>query len=90
MSEKEIMPISVHEYDMARMERTIKRLWVVILLLVICMVGSNLAWAIYENQFQDVMITQEGYADESSRNFFNGTGEMNNGGPWAAENQNTR
>ena len=89
MNEKDMMPISVHEYDMARMERIVKRLWIVILLLVVCLVGSNLAWTIYESQFKDVVITQEGCADENSQNFFNGTGEMNNGDPWTANDQNS-
>jgi len=41
-----------HEGDMARMERTNKRLWVIILVLIGALVGSNLAWVIYESQFQ--------------------------------------
>lgn len=59
MNEKDMMPVSVHEYDMARMERAIKRLWILLILLVAILFGTNLGWAIYENQYQDVVITQE-------------------------------
>lgn len=45
---------------MARAERTIKRLWILCIILVILLVGTNLAWIHYENQFEDVVtVTQE-------------------------------
>ncbi len=43
------VPYIVHESDMARAERTQKRLWVVILLLIVLLVGSNCAWIYYES-----------------------------------------
>lgn len=48
------VPYIVHESEMARKERTEKRLWIVILVLIVCLVGSNLAWAIYESQFETI------------------------------------
>lgn len=38
-------------------ERTIKRLWVLIILLVILLFGTNAAWIIYESQFETVETT---------------------------------
>ena len=73
------MPISVHEYDMARMERTIKRLWIALLVTIICLVGSNLAWVIYENQFEDVVIEQDADTWDGGNNYMNGTGEFSYG-----------
>lgn len=35
----------------AMAERTIKRLWIVIILLIVLLVGTNVAWIYYENQF---------------------------------------
>lgn len=35
-------------------ERTIKRLWITIILLVILLFGSNAAWIYYESQWQTV------------------------------------
>lgn len=35
-------------------ERTIRRLWIIIILLIILCATSNVAWVIYEDQFQTV------------------------------------
>ena len=40
-------------------ERTIKRLWVLIILLIILLFGTNAAWVYYESQFETVSVTQE-------------------------------
>ena len=45
------VPYVVHESDMARIERTIKRLWVLLLVLIALLAGSNAAWIYYESQF---------------------------------------
>ena len=39
-------------------ERTIKRLWITILLLIILFAGSNFAWIMYESQFE---VIEESY-----------------------------
>lgn len=84
------IPYFAHEGEMSRMERANKRLWIIIIVLIFCLVGTNLAWVVYENQFQDVVIEQDGYADNGSHNIFNGTGEMNYGGTWTPEDQDPR
>ena len=45
----------------ARLERTIVRLWVVIIILLLLLFGTNAGWMYYENQFEDVTttVTQE-------------------------------
>ena len=48
------VPFAVHESAMARMERTIRRLWILLILLVVLLVGSNALWIWYESQFEDV------------------------------------
>lgn len=53
----EPVPYVVHESDMARQERTIKRLWILLLVLVVLFVGSNAAWVWYESQFIDTVET---------------------------------
>lgn len=45
------VPYIVHEGIMARVERTIERLWIVIILLIILLVSSNAGWLYYESQF---------------------------------------
>lgn len=43
----------IHDAYISMAERTIKRLWVLIVLLVILLVASNLTWLHYESQFTD-------------------------------------
>lgn len=40
-------------------EKTIRRQWIVIILLILVAVGSNLAWIYYESQFAEEVTTQE-------------------------------
>ena len=73
--DQKMIPYFCHEGDMARAERTIKRLWILCILLIVLLVGTNIAWIHYENQFQDEMtITQE--ADTTG----GGDAIVNNGG----------
>lgn len=48
----ESVPYIVHESDMSRLERQLKRLCIVVLVLIFLLVGSNCAWLWYESQFQ--------------------------------------
>lgn len=61
---------------MARFERINRRLWITIILLISLLVASNIAWLIYESQFEDFTITQEA-ENESGDIVMNGTGELN-------------
>ena len=45
------IPYVIMEGVMARAERTIKRLWILCIILIVLFVGTNLAWIIYELQF---------------------------------------
>ena len=74
-----MIPYFAHEGEMARMERANKRLWIVVILLIVCLVGSNLAWVIYESQFQDVVIEQDADTSFGGNNYMNGTGEFSYG-----------
>ena len=55
----EPVPFIVHESVMARAERTAKRLWITILLLIVLLVGTNGLWIWYESQFEYCQTTQE-------------------------------
>lgn len=55
----EDVPYIVHEAELARAERTVKRLWITILLLIVLLVGTNGAWIWYESQFEYCQTTQE-------------------------------
>lgn len=73
------IPYFAHEGEMARMERANKRLWVIILVLIVCLVGSNAMWIVYENQFEDIVIQQDANTDGGGSNYMNGTGEFSYG-----------
>lgn len=49
-----------HEGDMARMERTIQRQWITIIILIVTMAVMFVGFFIYESQFEDVCTTTEG------------------------------
>ena len=68
--QRQTVPYIVHEADMARQERTIKRLWILLILLIVLLVGSNVAWIAYESQFTDEIVTEIDAEQE--------TGEGNN------------
>lgn len=60
-------------------ERTVKKLWVIIILLVVLLFGSNAAWIYYESQFETVQteITQDN--QDGINNFIGNDGDIVNG-----------
>ena len=57
-------------------ERTIKRLWIVIILLIVLVVGTNVAWIYYENQFEEVVTTIEAQTDDGGAAIANADGSV--------------
>lgn len=53
------IPYFVHEAVTSRMERANKRLWIIVIVLILALVGTNAGWIYYESQFTDEVITQE-------------------------------
>ena len=51
-AEKTSIPYVEHEATATRLERINTRLWVVVLILIFALIASNLAWIIYEKQFE--------------------------------------
>lgn len=72
-TEKYISQIA-YESEAARWERTIVRLWVLVIVLIVLFVGTNAMWIIREKQFETVeateTITQE--TDGNGNNFYKG------------------
>lgn len=54
-----------HEGMMARMERTIRRLWILCIIIFLALVGTNAYWIWYEAQFEDHEIVQEVLQDSN-------------------------
>lgn len=59
--DQKMIPYFCHEGDMARAERTIKRLWILCILLIVLLVGTNIAWIHYESQYktEKTVVTQD-------------------------------
>lgn len=55
----ETIPYIVHEGMMARQERTIRRLWILCIVIFLAFVGSNAALIYYESQFTEEVVTQD-------------------------------
>ena len=49
-----LVPFAAHEAALARSERNSKRMWIVILVLILALIGTNLAWIIYNSQFETI------------------------------------
>ena len=73
------VPYIAHESAVARLERVIKRMWVLVLLLIILFVASNGAWIWWESQYQTIetTITQENA--DGYNNYIGNDGDIVNG-----------
>ena len=61
-----------HESEVARLERVIKRIWILCIILFIGFVSSNCAWIVYENSFSDEITTIEAEQEGSGTNIISG------------------
>lgn len=52
------VPYIVYESEMARLERIIKKQFVLIIVAVVFLVGTNACWLWYESQFEEVTTTE--------------------------------
>ena len=83
---REQIPYIVHEGAMSRMERVNKRLIAIIVLLIVLLVSSNIAWMVYESQFEMCNVEQDvDQENEQGNNIFvcgylNGTPAHQNDG----------
>lgn len=78
VSENVNVPYIVHESAMARSERHNKRLWIVILVLIGALIGTNLAWIVYENSFEDIVSAEEIIVDAEENGIANYIGQDGN------------
>lgn len=65
-NKNETISYFVHEGEMARMERHVKRLFITWIITFVALVLTNACWVYYEHQFVDTEVSQEvetGYGD---------------------------
>lgn len=67
--QKRLEPVAyiVFESTKATMERTIRRMWILVLVLIVLLFGTNAAWIYYESQWE-VSETTEVRQDVDTRN----------------------
>lgn len=49
----------VYEQSQIRSERSHRRYFIIILVLIVALIGTNAGWLYYENQYVDVLTTYE-------------------------------
>lgn len=80
-----VVSFAAHEADMTRMERANRRVWILCIILIVALIGSNAGWLYYESQFEVVTTdtqkveqevdTGEGDATVIGIGDYNGEGE---------------
>lgn len=70
-----LIPYYVHEGELNRMERVVKKLWIALLVLFLAFVGTNVGWIIYESQFETYLYEQELQTDTGNAVGLLNTGE---------------
>ena len=68
----------VYEQSQVRSDRTNRRLWILCIILIVSLLGTNAGWLYYENQFEDVVTTYTQQADVDT--YGGGNAYVNNGG----------
>lgn len=66
----------------SRFERTIKRLWILVIILTVLLVGTNCAWLWYDSQFEFVEsteVSQDVDAEDGENVIVNGIGDIDYG-----------
>lgn len=71
------IPYFVHEGEMNRLSRVNKRLLILLMVVFLAFVGTNAGWIIYENQFEDITVTQEN--QDGYNNYIGNDGDIYNG-----------
>ena len=71
------VPYIAHESAVAKLERVIKRLWVLALVLIVLLAASNAAWLYYESSFEEIRIEQDN--ESGYNNFIGNDGDIYNG-----------
>lgn len=81
--EEKMIPYYVHEGEMARQERHIKRLWILCIIIFVALIATNAGWIWYESQFEDVEMTVTQDTPSGYNSFVGHDGDIING---AADN----
>ena len=62
----------VYEQSQVRSDRVNRRSFIIIIILIVALVGTNAGWIYYENQFTDVSTTIQAEQDGEGTNIISG------------------
>ena len=77
--EQQTIPYYAHEGVVTRMERMNRRLWILCIVLVLLLAGTNGAWVYYESQFTDETLTVTQDTKGGNNNYIGNDGDIING-----------
>ena len=72
------IPYIVFEGEMVRLERIVKRLFTLVVVLIVLLFGTNIYWIYYESQFEDVVTVTQDNTD-GYNNYVGNDGDITNG-----------
>lgn len=87
MEEQMTVPYIVHESAMARSERHIKRLVIALIVSIVMLVLSNLAWLYMWNSYEYVGDSSVSVEGEGNANYIGNDGDISNGTNSSEKNQ---
>ena len=93
-NENKVVPYAAYEGLEVRHERTVKRLIIAIIVTVILMFASNMAWLYawqsYDYESEEIVTVQQDTKDGGNANYVGGNGEISNGTPKSCNSEKTK
>lgn len=83
MGTERVVDYYEHEDILVRNERANRRLWILCIILIVALIGTNGAWLYHESMYRDVVTTIEATQEGEGTNYISG-GDLSFG----AESQN--
>ena len=65
------------EFTIEKMSQAMKRMLIIIILLIVALIGTNIAWILYESQYETE--TYQVVADDGNANYIGNDGDIFNG-----------
>ena len=65
------------EFTVEKMSQAMKRMLIIIIILIVALVGTNIAWILYESQYETE--TYQVQSDDGNANYIGNDGDIHNG-----------
>lgn len=77
VSQAAVVPYAALELISEKLSQTVKRLIIIIIILVIALLGTNIAWILYESQYETE--SYQVMSDDGNANYIGNDGDIFNG-----------